>query len=132
MKRRTMAWARELEMWKGLKRFLDDFSDFKELPPEAYKLWERYLIAGIVFGNAKRILKALPIVLQDERAAPPVWYAGFGHSAFLQSGGLESMISHIDSLSSSITSAAHYSSGSGGGFSGGGGGGAGGGGGSAG
>jgi uncharacterized membrane protein len=131
MKRRTMAWARESEMWKGLKRFLDDFSEFKELPPEAYKLWERYLIAGIVFGNAKRILKTLPIVLKDERAAAPVWYAGFGHSAFFQAGGIESMIGHIDSLSASITSAAHYSSGAGGGFSGGGGGGAGGGGGSA-
>ncbi len=131
MKRRTMAWAREYEMWKGLKRFLDDFSEFKDLPPEAYELWERYLIAGMIFGNAKRILKTLPIVLRDERAASPVWYAGSGRSAFLQSGGIESMISHIDALSASITSAAHYSSGAGGGFSGGGGGGAGGGGGSA-
>ncbi len=116
MKRRTRPWARENEMWKGLKRFLDDFSEFKETPSEAYKLWESYLVYGIVFGNAKRILKSLSIVLRDERAATPVWYAGFGHSAFLQSGGFESMISHIDSLSASITSAAHYSSGSGGGF----------------
>lgn len=131
MKRRARPWAREYEMWKGLKRFLDDFSDFKEKPPEAYKLWESYLVYGIVFGNAKRILKTLPLVLKDERAATPVWYAGFGHSAFLQTGGFESMISHIDSLSASITSAAHYSSGSGGGFSGGGGGGGGGSGGSA-
>ena len=41
LKRRTMAWAREYEMWKGLKRFLNDFSEFKDLPPEAYKIWER-------------------------------------------------------------------------------------------
>jgi uncharacterized membrane protein len=131
LKRRAEPWARENELWKGLKRFLDDFSEFKDLPPEAYRLWERYLVCGIVFGNAKRILKSLPIVLRDERAAAPVWYMGYGQAAFLQSGGLEAMIGHLDSLSASITSAAHYSSGSGGGFSGGGGGGAGGGGGSA-
>ncbi|HDT12950.1 MAG TPA: DUF2207 domain-containing protein, partial [Candidatus Aminicenantes bacterium] len=73
LKRRTMAWARENEAWKGLDRFLDDFSDFEEIPPEAYKLWEHYLVYGILFGNAKKILKMLPVILQDERAAAPVW-----------------------------------------------------------
>lgn len=135
LKRRTMAWAWENEAWKGLERFLDDFSEFKEIPPEAYKLWEHYLVFGILFGNAKKILKMLPAILQDERAAVPVWYAGFGQANFLTGGGIQSVISSIEHTATAIhqasTSAAHYSSGGGGGFSGGGGGGRGGGGGGA-
>jgi uncharacterized membrane protein len=135
MKRRAFKWARENEMWKALRRFLDDFSEFKELPPEAYKLWEHYLVFGILFGNAKKIVKMLPTILQDERAVAPVWYYGYNRMVFIGSGGLESMIATIEHVSSSIaqasTSAAHYSSGGGGGFSAGGGGGGGGGGGSA-
>jgi Predicted membrane protein (DUF2207) C-terminal domain/Predicted membrane protein (DUF2207) N-terminal domain len=132
LKRRTMDWARENEDWKGLKRFLDDFSDFAEIPAEAYKLWEHYLVFGILFGNAKKILKMLPLILKDERAVAPVWYSGFSQPGFLAGGGLESAISSIQHAATAIdqasTSAAHYSSGGGGGFSGGGGGGGGGGG----
>ncbi|MBE3129897.1 MAG: DUF2207 domain-containing protein, partial [Acidobacteria bacterium] len=131
LKRRTMAWASENESWKGLKRFLDDFSEFGEIPPESYKLWEHYLVFGILFGNAKKILKMLPVILQDDRAAVPVWYAGFSRAGFLTGGGLQSVIGSIEHTATAIhqasTSAAHYSSGGGGGFSGGGGGGGGGG-----
>lgn len=135
MKRRDKKWARENEMWKALERFLDDFSDFDELSAEAYRLWEHYLVYGIIFGNAKKILKSLPLILRDSRATAPIWYYGFDRSSFLASGRMESMIRSIESMATSIqqasTSAAHYSSGSGGGFSGGGSGGGGGGGGRA-
>ncbi|MHB8094765.1 MAG: DUF2207 family protein [Candidatus Aminicenantales bacterium] len=131
MKRRGRDWARENEHWKALRRFLDDFSDFEELPPEAYKLWEHYLVYGILFGNAKKILKRLPVILEDERASAPAWYYGFNRSFLLASGGIGNMVSSIEHISASIaqasTSAAHYSAGGGGGFSGGGGGGGGGG-----
>jgi uncharacterized membrane protein len=130
LKRRAMTWAKENELWKGLDRFLDDFSGFEEVPPEAHKLWERYLVFGIIFGNAKKILKMLPIILQDERSAAPVWYAGFDRSAFAGTARIAGMVQHIGAMATSIqqasTSAAHYSSGGGGGFSGGGGGGGGG------
>ena len=130
LKRRSMPWARENELWKGLERFLDDFSNFKEVPPEAYKLWEHFLVFGIVFGNAKKILKMLPVILQDERSAAPVWYSGFDRSAFAGTARIAGMVQHIGVMATSIqqasTSAAHYSSGGGGGFSGGGGGGGGG------
>ena len=132
LKRRAMTWANEYERWKALDRFLDDFSNFKDIPPESYKLWEHYLVFGILFGNAKKIIQMLPIILKDERSATPVWYYGFNRAAFLSSGSLEHMISSINVMSTTIqqasTSAAHYSSGGGGGFSGGGGGGGGGGG----
>ena len=116
--RRTMNWARENEAWKGLDRFLDDFSDFKEIPPEAYKLWEFYLVFGILFGNAKKILKMLPVILKDERAAAPAWYMGFGQPNLLMSGGFDHVIASIEhtatAISQASTSAAHYSSGGGG------------------
>ena len=130
LKRRTLPWAKENELWKGLDRFLDDFSSFKEMPPEAYKLWEQYLVFGIVFGKAKKILKMLPIILKDERSAAPVWYASFSHSAFTHVDNISGLAQSIAAMATSIekasTSAAHYSSGGGGGFSGGGGGGGGG------
>lgn len=136
LKRRAYPWAQENENWKAFRRFLDDFSEFKEVPAEAYKLWEFYLVFGILFGNAKKILRSLPLVLRDERAVAPAWYVGFNPALFAaHAGRLESVISSIEHVSTSISqaamSAAHYSSGSGGGFSGGGGGGAGGGGGGA-
>ena len=130
IKRRALPWARENELWKGLDRFLDDFSSFDEVPPEAYKLWEHYLVFGIVFGNAKKILKMLPLILKDERSAVPVWYYGFDRSALAGMGRIAGMVQSIEAMATSIqqasTSAAHYSSGGGGGFSGGGGGGGGG------
>jgi uncharacterized membrane protein len=132
LKRRAKPWARENEMWKALQRFVEDFGNFKDLPPEAYKLWDRYLVFSILFGNAKKIMKRLPVILQDTRSVPALWYIGFGRDEFFRSGGFEHMISSLGAMSSAIqsasTSAAHYSSGGGGGFSGGGGGGGGGGG----
>jgi uncharacterized membrane protein len=130
LKRRALPWAKENELWKGLDRFLDDFSNFQEVPPEAYKLWEHYLVFAIIFGNAKKILKMLPIILRDERTPAPAWYMGFDRTALAGMGRITSLVHSIESMATSIqqasTSAAHYSSGSGGGFSGGGGGGGGG------
>ncbi len=135
MKRRSQPWARENELWKALDRFLDDFSSFQDLPPESYKLWEHYLVFGILFGNARKILKMLPLILKDERATIPVWYRGLDRSTLASPSHLASIIKNIESASTSLhraaTSAVHYSSGGGGGFSRGGGGGAGGGGGRA-
>ncbi len=131
LKRRTMPWARENEQWKAFRRFLRDFSHFKDIPPESYKLWEFYLVFGILFGFAARILKMLPDILRSGQAAVPIWYSGVGGSGFSGPGGLEHMIASINAMSTSIQAAASTSTGGGGGFSGGGAGGAGGGGGGA-
>lgn len=60
LKGRPRNWARENELWKSLKRFLDHFSEFSEIPLEAFKLWEKYLVFAILFGNAKKLVKMLP------------------------------------------------------------------------
>jgi uncharacterized membrane protein len=130
--RRTMAWAEEDAKWKGLEKFIKDFGEFKDLPPQAYVLWESYLVYGILFGHASKILKALPVILQDQRAPSPHWYPGLSAANL---AGIASFAKGIESTANAIqaasTQASHYSSGGGGGFSGGGGGGAGGGGGGA-
>ncbi|MGB9894253.1 MAG: DUF2207 family protein, partial [Candidatus Saccharicenans sp.] len=134
LRRRRKDWARENELWKALERFLKEFSDFEEIPAEAYKLWDKYLVFAILFGQAKKLVKILPRILQNDQAVSPAWiggaYATFGLSRQLDS--ISSVVSSIEraaaTLSQASTSAAHYSSGGGGGFSGGGGGGGGGGG----
>jgi uncharacterized membrane protein len=35
LKRRAYPWAQENENWKAFRRFLEDFSEFKEVPAEA-------------------------------------------------------------------------------------------------
>ncbi len=127
LKRRTQAWARENDRWRAFKRFLDDFSDFRELPPEALTLWESYLVFGILFGNAKKILKALPVILGERGGTVPAWYSAAGRAGFVSSAdsiaSMAGSIGHIAATVSQVSlSAAHYSSGAGGGFSGGGGG----------
>ncbi|MCR4396727.1 MAG: DUF2207 domain-containing protein [Candidatus Saccharicenans sp.] len=134
LKRRRKDWARENELWKALDRFLDDFSEFQEIPAEAYKLWDKYLVFAILFGQARKLVKVLPRILGDERAVPAAWIGG-SYALSSLSQGVEAMAATISSieraatsLSQASTQAAHYSSGGGGGFSGGGGGGGGGGG----
>ncbi|MBC7365039.1 MAG: DUF2207 domain-containing protein [Candidatus Aminicenantes bacterium] len=135
LKRRKKEWAKENELWKALQRFLRDFSDFEQVPPEAYKLWDKYLVFGVLFGQTKKILKMLPRILPEDKTGNTGWIYGL---VLISSGGhyqvdsLNQVISSIENvartISSASTSAAHYSSGGGGGFSGGGGGGGGGGG----
>lgn len=111
-----------------------DFSDFKEIPAEAYKLWDQYLVFGILFGQAKKLAKMIPQILTDERAVKPAWLGGYLALSASQPdiNSISRAISSIDRAAGAITqaslSAAHYSSGHGGGFSGGVGGGGGGGG----
>jgi len=134
LKRRRKDWARENELWEALERFLKDFSDFKEIPAEAYKLWDQYLVFGILFGQAKKLAKMIPQILADERAVKPAWLGGYLALSASQPdiNSISRAISSIDRAAGAITqaslSAAHYSSGHGGGFSGGVGGGGGGGG----
>ncbi|HAR37027.1 MAG TPA: hypothetical protein DCR87_09075 [Acidobacteria bacterium] len=134
LKRRRKDWARENELWKALDRFLDDFSEFQEIPAEAYKLWDKYLVFAILFGQARKLVKVLPRILGDERAASAAWiggsYAlsGLSHRVEAMTATISSIERAAASLSQASSQAAHYSSGGGGGFSGGGGGGGGGGG----
>ena len=49
------------EQWEGFRRYLDDFPRLAEKPADTLPLWERYLIYGIAFGIAERVLEAAKV-----------------------------------------------------------------------
>jgi uncharacterized membrane protein len=128
-RRRTGNGQAEAERWEAFRRYLTDFPRLQEAPPATLELWERYLVYGIAFGIAERVLQGaqlhMPEALHDQSSIywiSPTGDLGSGPSALA-----------IGDLSSGFGSALAPpgSSGGGGGFSGSGGGGGGGGGGGA-
>lgn len=129
--RRTRTGAESFARWKGLKKFLKDFSDMKTAPPASIAIWEHYLVYSVTFGISKKVLKQLKLALAQFSKEEVMGSAFFAE----YSGGRTSNLSVVDSFSgfvntmvssfNSISSAAS-STGGGGGFSGGGGGGGGG------
>ena len=123
-RRRSPDAAVEAERWEAFRRYLQDFPRLDEAPPATLALWERYLVYGIAFGIADRVLQAAH---RDAGGDGP----GELHLLDLEDRRLGSGASamSIGDLASGFGSALAPSSGSGGGgggFSGGGGGGGGG------
>jgi len=56
---RTEKGALHNKKWTLLKKFLNDFSNLKEMPPDAIVLWEQYLVYSIPLGVAKKVQKAM-------------------------------------------------------------------------
>ena len=109
------------EQWKGLKKYMEDFSmlDKREVPELV--IWEKYLVYATAFGIADKVIKQLKIIYPnfDEVTTNMATYSYINvmmHTNFSSS--------FSNAISSSIASAtASSGSGGGGGFSGGGGGG---------
>lgn len=105
------------EKWKGLKKYMEDFSllDEKEVP--AISVWEKFLVYATAFGIASKVLKQLKTIYPDidelDINTSSLYF--MYHSNFSSS--------FTSSINSSISSTYSSGSGSGGGFSGGGGGG---------
>lgn len=113
----------ESEMWKGLKKYMEDFSmlDKREVPELV--LWEKFLVYATAFGIADKVLKQLKIVYKDiyenmDTSTHAYMYMMM-HTDF--STSFANSIS--SSVASSYSSTLSSGSGGGGGFSGGGGGG---------
>jgi uncharacterized membrane protein len=128
-RRRTNAGQTEAERWESFRRYLTDFPRLKEAPPATLELWERYLVYGIAFGIAERVLQGahlhMPEALHEQSSI--YWISPNGD---LGSGPTALGIGDLSSGFGSAL-APPGSSGGGGGFSGGGSGGGGGGGGGA-
>ena len=109
--------------WKGLKKYMEDFSLLNEKEVPAIEVWEHYLVYATVFGIADKVLKQLktvyPNIDEIDTASTSTCMYFMYHSNFSSrfSGAINS------SISSSISSSYSSGSGGGGGFSGGGGGG---------
>ncbi len=55
-RRRTREAEAEAERWDAFRRYLTDFPRLEEAPPASLALWERFLVYGITFGIADRVL----------------------------------------------------------------------------
>lgn len=107
------------EQWKGLKKYMEDFSmlDKREVPELV--IWEKYLVYATVFGIADKVIKQLKMVYPNfeeitEGINTYTYMNIMMHTNF--------STSFSNAISTSIASATYSSgSGGGGGFSGGGG-----------
>ena len=113
----------ENQMWKGLKKYMEDFSmlDKREVPELA--IWEEFLVYATAFGIADKVLKQLKIVYKDVYDSIDMNSYSYMYIA-MHTDFTSSFTSAISSsVASSYTSTLSSGSGGGGGFSGGGGGG---------
>jgi uncharacterized membrane protein len=70
---RTPLWRRrrpehelEAERWHAFRRYLTDFPRLQDAAPATLTLWERYLVYGIAFGIAERVLQAAHLQMPQE------------------------------------------------------------------
>jgi uncharacterized membrane protein len=126
---RTPEGTRRDTEWRGLRRYLRDFSRLDEAPAGHLALWDQYLVAATALGVADELLDGLrqrfPEVAESAMDATSWYRSTPGRSPAV---GIASFGRTFGSASVSSFSPPSSSSGSGGGFSSGGGGGGGGGG----
>lgn len=109
----------ESHMWKGLEKYMEEFSmlDKREVPELV--IWEKFLVYATAFGIADKVLEQLKIVYPyiDETLDINT----YTYMYFMMNTNFSSSFSNA--VSTSISSSYSSGTGSGGGFSGGGGGG---------
>ncbi len=67
-RRRSKQGNLEAERWEAFRRYLTDFPRLQEAPPATLELWERFLVYGIAFGIAERVLQAAHLAMPEELA----------------------------------------------------------------
>ena len=107
------------EQWKGLKKYMEDFSmlDKREVPELV--IWEKYLVYATAFGIADKVIKQLKIVYPNFDEMMTTNLATYTYMNLMINTDFSKSFSNA--ISSSMSSAYSSGSGSGGGFSGGGG-----------
>jgi len=127
-RRRKPQAQQEAERWEAFRRYLTDFPRLQEAPPASLALWERFLVYGIAFGIAERVLQGAQLHMPEALATASTLY-WIGPHGDLGSGPTSLGIGDLAAgFGSALAPPSSGSGGSGGGFSGGGGGGGGGGG----
>lgn len=109
----------EIEKWKGLKNYMEDFSmlDKREVPEIV--IWERFLVYATAFGIADKVLKQLKIVYPNFEEISDLSTSTYMHLMLYNNFSS----SFSNSISTSMSTSYSSGTGGGGGFSGGGGGG---------
>ena len=67
-RRRSRGGRTEAERWEAFRRYLTDFPRLQEAPPATLELWERFLVYGIAFGIAERVLQGAHLHMPEELA----------------------------------------------------------------
>ena len=65
-RRRRPALQASAERWEGFRHYLEDFPRLADKPADTLPLWESYLIYGITFGIAERVLEAARVVVPGD------------------------------------------------------------------
>ena len=131
----------ELHQWRGLKKYMEDYSLLKDKQVPDIVLWEKFLVNATTFGISKQVIKQLKVVhpemFMEENQTGTSYSNGFyrytywhiinntnyGENCFNSlSSGLENVYRDARSAYNVAHSSSSSGSGSGGGFSGGGGG----------
>jgi uncharacterized membrane protein len=85
-RRRRPALQASAEAWEGFRRYLNDFPRLADKPADTLPLWESYLIYGIAFGIAERVLEAakvsFPGISSSPVYAPALYMPSFSASSF--------------------------------------------------
>lgn len=120
----TQTGANEKEQWKGLKKYMEDFSMMKEKEVPELILWEKYLVYATAFGISEKVLKQLKVIYPQLLDENYMNSHGYNYLYWMTYRNMSNNFIH--SINKSITNTyntINYSSGggSGGGFSGGGG-----------
>ncbi len=106
------------EKWKGLERYMKDFSLLKEREVPELAIWEEFLVYATTFGIAEKVLTQLKIVypnIEEIMSTTDITYM-----YVMMNTNFSTNFSNA--ISSSMSSAYSSATGGGGGFSGGGGG----------
>ncbi len=104
------------EKWKGLKKYMEDFSLLNEKEIPAIEVWEHYLVYATAFGIADKVLKQLKTIYPNIDELDSINTSTYMY--FMYHSNFETSFS--SSISSSISSSYSSATGGGGGFSGGG------------
>lgn len=114
----TQKGVNEIEEWKGLKKYMKDYSllDEKEVP--AVAIWEKYLVFATAFGIANEVIKQLKLVYPDFEDISTI-----NSTTLFIAMNTDFNRTFSSAINTSMSSSYSSATGGGGGFSGGGGGG---------
>jgi uncharacterized membrane protein len=115
----------ELKEWRGLKKYMEDFSLLKDKEVPDLILWEKYLVYATAFGISKKVIDQLVKVYPQMATEELYRNGGYTYLHIASNHGFDSLdnldrtFSHVCQTANSAYSAAHSSSSSGSGGGGG-------------
>jgi len=85
-RRRSPEAQAEAERWEAFRRYLTDFPRLDIAPPATLELWERFLVYGIAFGLAERVLQGAQLHMPEALAQASTLYWIGPHNVFTEAG----------------------------------------------